>query len=66
MLGTYIAPIGNGAGESVGNHKDDCETSEVIEMRHNTERFGIRLTDLIYFALGILLLLLFAIVVQGQ
>jgi hypothetical protein len=35
-------------------------------MRHNTERFGIRPTELIYFALGVILLLLFAIVANGQ
>ena len=35
-------------------------------MRNNTERFGIRPMDLVFFALGILLLLIFAIVAKGQ
>lgn len=35
-------------------------------MRHNTERFGIRPIDLVYFALGVILLLLMAIVAKGQ
>lgn len=35
-------------------------------MRHNTERFGIRPVELVYFALGVILLLLFAIVANGQ
>jgi hypothetical protein len=35
-------------------------------MRHNTERFGIRPIELVYFALGVILLLIFAIVANGQ
>ena len=35
-------------------------------MRHNTERFGIRPIELFYFALGVILLLIFAIVANGQ
>ena len=35
-------------------------------MRHNTERFGIRPVELVFFALGVTLLLLFAIVAKGQ
>jgi hypothetical protein len=35
-------------------------------MRHNTERLGIRPIELVYFALGIILLLMLAIVAQGQ
>lgn len=35
-------------------------------MRHNTERFGIRPIELVYFALGVLLLLLLATVAKGQ
>ena len=35
-------------------------------MRHNTERLGIRPIELVYFALGVILLLLFAIVANGQ
>jgi len=38
----------------------------VIEMRHNAERFGIRPIELVYFALGVILLLIFAIVANGQ
>ena len=35
-------------------------------MRHNIERFGIRPIELVYFALGVILLLIFAIVANGQ
>lgn len=35
-------------------------------MRHNTERFGIRPIELLYFALGVILLLLLATVAKGQ
>jgi hypothetical protein len=35
-------------------------------MRHNTERSGIRPIDLVYFAIGVILLLMFAIVANGQ
>jgi hypothetical protein len=35
-------------------------------MRHNTESFGIRPIELVYFALGVILLLIFAIVANGQ
>ena len=35
-------------------------------MRHNAERFGIRPIELVYFALGVILLLIFAIVANGQ
>ena len=35
-------------------------------MRHDTERFGIRPIQLVYFALGVILLLIFAIVANGQ
>ncbi len=35
-------------------------------MRHNTERIGVKPVELIYFALGVILLLLFAIVANGQ
>jgi hypothetical protein len=35
-------------------------------MRHNTESFGIRSIELVYFALGVILLLIFAIVANGQ
>ena len=35
-------------------------------MRHSTERFGIRPIELVYFALGVILLLIFAIVANGQ
>jgi hypothetical protein len=35
-------------------------------MRHNTERLGIRPIELVYFALGVILLLIFAIVANGQ
>ena len=35
-------------------------------MRHDTERFGIRPIELVYFALGVILLLLFAVVANGQ
>ena len=35
-------------------------------MRHNTERFGIRPIDLVFFALGVILLLILAIVAKGQ
>jgi hypothetical protein len=39
---------------------------EVIEMRHNIERFGIRPIELVFFALGVILLLILAIVANGQ
>jgi hypothetical protein len=35
-------------------------------MRHNTARFGIRPFELIFFALGVILLLILAIVAKGQ
>jgi hypothetical protein len=35
-------------------------------MRHNTESFSIRPIELVYFALGVILLLIFAIVANGQ
>ena len=35
-------------------------------MRHNTERLGIRPIELVYFAVGIILLLLMAVVAYGQ
>ena len=35
-------------------------------MRHNTERFGIRPIELVFFAIGVILLLMFAIVANGQ
>ena len=35
-------------------------------MRHNRERLGIRPIELVYFALGVILLLIFAIVANGQ
>ena len=35
-------------------------------MRHNTERLGVRPIELVYFAIGIILLLILATVVQGQ
>jgi hypothetical protein len=35
-------------------------------MRHNTERFGIRPIELVFFALGVILLLILAIVAKGQ
>lgn len=35
-------------------------------MRHYTERFGIRPIDLVYFILGVILLLMLAIVAKGQ
>lgn len=35
-------------------------------MRHNTERLGNRPIELVYFAIGIILLLILAIVVKGQ
>jgi hypothetical protein len=38
----------------------------VIEIGHNTESFGIRPIELVYFALGVILLLIFAIVANGQ
>jgi len=35
-------------------------------MRHNTERLGIRPIELVFFAIGVILLLMFAIVANGQ
>jgi len=35
-------------------------------MRHNTERLGIRPIELVYFAIGVILLLILAIVAKGQ
>ena len=35
-------------------------------MRHNTQRLGIRPIELVYFAIGIILLLLLAVVANGQ
>jgi len=35
-------------------------------MRHNTERLGVRPIELVFFAIGVILLLMFAIVANGQ
>jgi hypothetical protein len=39
---------------------------EVIEMRNNTAGFGIRPIELVFFALGVILLLILATVAKGQ
>jgi hypothetical protein len=39
---------------------------EVIEMRHNTEGFGVRPIELVFFALGVIVLLILAPVARGQ
>src|SRR5215218_7389893 len=41
-------------------------SEEVIKMRHNTETLGIRPLELVFFAIGVILLLMFAIVGNGQ
>src|SRR5215213_2138565 len=41
-------------------------SEEVIKMRYNTERLGIRPIELVFFAIGVTLLLMFAIAANGQ
>jgi hypothetical protein len=66
MLGTYIAPFEDDA--SVWARADDCArpSEEVIEMTYNTEKLRPRILEIVFFVIGVILLLLFGAIASGQ
>ena len=65
LLGTYIAPIGDGA--SIWTKaREVCGSEEVIEMTDNIEKFRIRIVEIVFFVIGVILLLLLGAIAVGQ
>jgi hypothetical protein len=72
LLGTYIAPIGDGASIWAKVREESGERGdrkwihpEVIEMKYSAKKFKIRMVEIIFYAIGVIVLLLLGVIASG-